>query len=64
VTFGGAADSATVQIRNVPGLAERKAVVLHPGVDAAAPIVSRHQDGVLTLAVPLVRGCAMVKLTK
>jgi hypothetical protein len=64
VSFGGKAESATVQIRNIPGLEELKAVALHPGVDATAPVASRLKGGVLTLTVPLVRGCAMVKLSK
>jgi len=63
VTFGGSADSATVTVRNIPGLDKLQAVALHPGADSAAPVAAGLKDGVLTLTVPLKRGCAMVRLT-
>ena len=64
VSFGGNAESATVQVRNIPGLEELKSVALHPGMDTTVPVASSLKGGVLTLTVPLVRGCAMVKLNK
>jgi hypothetical protein len=62
VTFGDKAETATIQIRNVSGLANAHAhaEALHPGVDAAVPVELTFKDGVLELTVPLVRGCAMV----
>jgi len=63
VTFGGTTDSATVQLRNIPGLAPLQAAAVHPGASSAVPVAGRLQDGVLTLTVPLVHGCAMVKLS-
>jgi hypothetical protein len=63
VAFAGKAETATVQVRDIPDLEKLKAVALHPGVDTPAPVASNLKDGVLTLTVPLVRGCAMVKLS-
>jgi hypothetical protein len=62
VAFGDKAETAIVQVRNITGLAKLKVVALHPGVDVPAPVISKWKDGVLTLTVPLVRGCAMVLL--
>ena len=45
-------------------LEKLKAIALHPGLEAEAAVASNLKDGVLTLAVPLVRGCAMVELRK
>jgi hypothetical protein len=63
VTFGGTAATATVTLRNIPGLDKITATVRHPGADPAIPATGQLTDGVLTLTVPLQRGCAMVKLT-
>jgi hypothetical protein len=63
IAFGGAAESATVQIRNLPGLDKLQATALHPGTEIAVPVTASVKNGVLTIAVPLKRGCAMVKLT-
>ena len=47
---------------NIPGLKHLKCEALHPGVETPVPVTARlGQDG-LHLTVPLVRGCAMVKL--
>ena len=64
VSFGGPVESATVQIRNIPGLESLKATALHPGANAATPVAGSMKDGALTLTVPLKRGCAMVRLTR
>jgi hypothetical protein len=64
VSFGGQAATATVKVRNIPGLDKLKAVALHPGVEIAAPVASTVEEGALTLTIPLKRGCAMVQLTK
>ena len=62
VTFGGKADSAIVTVRNLPGLEKLKAMAALPGTEVAVPVAGDVKDGVLTLTVPLKRGCAMVKL--
>jgi hypothetical protein len=64
VTFGGKVEFADVVVRNVSGVGKLHAEVLHPGVEAAASIESSFKDSVLTLHVPLQRGCAMVLLRK
>jgi len=67
VTFGGAAPSATVQLRlpDAPGGegAERAVEVWHPGSDQpiAAKLVRRGNTW--QIDVPLQRGCALVKIT-
>jgi hypothetical protein len=62
VTFGTNAETATVRVRNLKGLAKMKCQALHPGVEAALPVAATLKDGVLELTIPLKRGCAMVKL--
>ena len=64
VTFGGKAETATVRIRSLPGLAQLQAAAIHPGSEVAVPVAGDMNDGVLTLTVPLKRGCAMVRLTR
>lgn len=64
VTYGGDSQTALVEVRNIPGLHKLKATALHPGVDASVHVASTWKDGVLTLTVPLKRGCAMLQLTE
>jgi hypothetical protein len=63
VTYGGAAQTAMVQVRNVPGLETLRAAALHPGEEESVPVDAKWTAGVLNLTVPLVRGCAMIKWT-
>jgi hypothetical protein len=63
VTFGGAARTALVRLRNVPGLEKARCDALQPGADAPVPVPAWRDDGTLALEVPLHRGCAMVRLT-
>ncbi len=63
VTFAGKAKSATVRLRNLPGLEKFSGKALLPGSDAAAEVPADFKAGVLELQVPLKRGCAMVVLT-
>ncbi len=62
VTFGGRLESATVQVRNLPGLAKLKAEAILPGAEHPQPVKTQFKDGLLELTVPLKRGCAMVQL--
>jgi hypothetical protein len=62
VAFGDNLESATGQVRNLPGLDRLKAAVLHAGTDSATAVIGRYHEGILELTVPLKRGCAMVQL--
>ncbi len=44
-------------------LAVSKCEAIHPGVEKPVAVTGNFTDGVLEFTVPLVRGCAMVKLT-
>jgi hypothetical protein len=63
VTFAGKAETVTVRIRNVPGLNGARVEAWLPGIEAPQPVVSSFKDGLLALAVPLKRGCAMVQIS-
>jgi hypothetical protein len=62
VTFGGKA--ATIRIRGIAGLESVDCAAIHPGIEKPACLTGKFKDGRLELAVPLVRGCAMVMLKK
>jgi hypothetical protein len=64
VTFGGQAESATVRLRHVGGLAKVRCEALQPGVDTPMPVRAKFKAGELELQVPLKRGCAMVRLAQ
>jgi hypothetical protein len=59
VTFGG--ETATVRVR---GVGKVKCEAIHPGLEKPVPLAGKFQNGVLELTVPLVRGCAMVRLRR
>jgi hypothetical protein len=63
VTFGGEAKEAIVTVRNIEGLRALKAIALHPAGEQPVEVKSQAKGDALELTVPLVRGCAMVKLT-
>jgi hypothetical protein len=65
VTFGGQESKACVVLHGLPRLAEQKAFrseVLHPGETGWTPLAATKRGDDLVLDVPLVRGCAMVRL--
>ncbi len=64
VTFGGAADTAEVVVRNIGGLEAMKCSGLHPGTEQAAPLEGSFKDGAMKFRIPLVRGCAMIMMKK
>jgi hypothetical protein len=64
VAFGGKAVSATVCIRGIAGLEAAHCAAIHPGTEKPVPLTGKLKDGRLELAVPLVRGCAMVRWKK
>ena len=59
VTFGGTNASATIRLRNLPGLEQLKCEALHPASQAPVPLRAISKNG--ELAVPLKHGCAMVR---
>ena len=63
VTFGGSAASVELILRKPKGLAnwgQPKIEALHPGTDARTKITPRIHGDVMSLTVPLQRGCAMI----
>ncbi len=62
VMFGGSATTATVELGPLPIAQLHSVEVLHPGVASATPITPTQQGGRIVLEVPLVRGCAMVRM--
>ena len=62
VTFGGRAESATVRVRHVNGLANVHCQALHPGAATPVPVPAAFSHNELELQVPLERGCALVQL--
>jgi hypothetical protein len=66
ITFGGANDRAKVLLRGLnklPGQDGFATEVLHPGETDWTPLSGVGKGDLLTLDVPLHRGCAMVKLS-
>ena len=64
VTFAGPATSAVVHVRGLPGLVSLRADALHPAAAQPTAVPAAMTRGALELQVPLVRGCAMVRLTR
>jgi hypothetical protein len=63
VTFGLKEGTVTVILRNVPGMKGKlSAEVLYPGNDKPVKIAIDKTTSEIRLAVPLQRGCAMVKI--
>jgi len=65
VTFGGEEPRVRVVLRGLPRLAGQDTFhfeAIHPGTGQNVPVEATDEDGLLTLDVPLHRGCAMVKL--
>ena len=61
----GKSDKVKVQIRNVPFLSGKiKVEVLHPGVKQPLLVQSRIKNEVAEIVVPLIRGCAMIRISK
>jgi hypothetical protein len=66
VTFGGDRSRATVVIGGLTNNVNRKFRIeaLHPGAEKPAAVSATAHGDLLTLEVPLARGCAMVKLVE
>ncbi|MHC4156165.1 MAG: hypothetical protein ACYST6_14780, partial [Planctomycetota bacterium] len=66
VTFGGDRSKAAVVISGLTNNVEKRFRIeaLHPGAEKPAPVSATARGDLLRLEVPLVRGCAMVKLVE
>jgi hypothetical protein len=62
VVFGGTATSATVEVGALPVKRLHSIEVLHPGVAGGASIKPTPKADGMVLTVPLVNGCAMVRV--
>jgi hypothetical protein len=62
VTHAGEADYVTTRIRSISGVDQLSCDALHPGAEQPVPLSGKIKDGVIELSVPLVRGCAMIRL--
>lgn len=63
VVFGEPGSTVTIRIKNTPGLESVKCEGIYPGVGSSFSLESSFTDGILSVKVPLVRGCAMVRIT-
>jgi hypothetical protein len=62
VVFGKEVKEVTINVRNVAGLEHIVCKALYPGSEDVITLKSETDSGSLKIHVPLVRGCAMVKL--
>lgn len=62
VVFGGKAEKVTIYIRNISQLENVVCKAIYPGSEVTAILKAKFNDGSLQIQVPLVRGCAMVKI--
>jgi hypothetical protein len=64
IVFGGRNAKATVVLRKFDGLPEQPLCeARHPGSDKWVPVTTVSTGSTIELDVPLVRGCAMVRVT-
>jgi hypothetical protein len=67
ITFGGSASSATVTLRGIPEIFVSKKIrceLIRPGETQWQNCEFRRSENTITQRVPLLRGCAMVRLRK
>lgn len=62
VTFGGAATAATIRVRGLAGMETLAAEAIHPGAAEPVRLAATASTDTLEIAVPLKRGCAMIRL--
>ena len=63
VVFGGDRPKVTVMFRKFNGLPKNPVFeARHPGADSWVPVVATEDGDRLRLNVPLMRGCAMVRV--
>lgn len=64
VTSAGGVSNVRVTLRGLSGVNQGiLVVVLHPGCEDVVPVTPVFRDDAIELDVPVVRGCAMVRLT-
>jgi hypothetical protein len=62
VVFGKGTNEVIVNVRNIDGLEDVICEALYPGSDKPVSLKAEAGSGFLKIQVPLVRGCAMVKI--
>jgi len=62
VVFGQSDKVVTVNVRNVPGISKVVCNAIYPGKKEIVSLKSKKGSGYLQIEVPLIRGCAMVKI--
>jgi hypothetical protein len=62
VVFGKGIKTVTLNVRNIPGLKKASCKAVYPGNQEYLSLKSEFAAGLLQVHVPLVRGCAMVKI--
>jgi hypothetical protein len=62
VVFGKTGKEVTVIVRNVAGLKNVRCSAVYPGSEDVIKLNSKEVSGSLNIQVPLVRGCAMVRI--
>lgn len=62
VMFGGSARSASVTLHGVKN-GRYDVAIVHPGKPDGMTLSATAKNGQMSLTIPLIRGCAMVKLT-
>jgi hypothetical protein len=62
VVFGQSAKVVTVNVRNVAGIDKVVCHAIYPGKQEIVSLKSVTGSGFLQIEVPLIRGCAMVKI--
>ena len=63
VTSAGKASAVQVTLRGVPGLSKKtRCEALQPGREKGVPVTATFQGKAMELDVPVLRGCAMVRL--
>lgn len=62
VVFGGSSEMVSLNVRIVTGLSKVSCKAVYPGSDKVVLLKSEEKSGALNIQVPLIRGCAMVKI--
>jgi hypothetical protein len=63
VVFGQPGSTVSVRVKNVPGLSKVKCQAIYPGIDSLSSLESTLENGVLKIMIPLIRGCAIARIT-
>lgn len=64
VVFGQSGSTVSILIKNVPGLSKAKCEAICPGIESPSVPESSFTNGILKIRAPLIRGCAMVRISR